>query len=233
MNLIIRRVVSTDAEQLVSVIQASLGDEVSVSHAEAIIELDERLCYVAQLDDEVVGFIDGFPTRDASGNVRYELDLLGVLPAMQGHGIGKQLVSQFIDGVYLSAGTPVIRALVSHSNEPMQRVMQQLGFVTSYDLHDLLIRPLASRSGTGVLIGHLVPVRTLTYTGIWIECPLDDAVIHAAERLGSEQNLDIAGRVVSSTDADGISSAITYGFEEIGSYHWWMLTQRTLRDRDR
>jgi ribosomal protein S18 acetylase RimI-like enzyme len=224
MNLTIRRANETDAAAIVSVIRAALGDDVPVRHVAEIISLDDHLCYAAQVDDRVVGFVDGFSTIDARGRIRYELDLLGVTPSEQGQGIGQSLVSHFVTGIRQRTEDAVIRALVSYSNKSSQRVMMKQGFTSSPEEYDLFIKVPEIRSGTNTLSDGLTMVRTLSYKGIWIERPLDESVIAAADRLGNELECNIIGSVLAIRDSAGITTAVDYGFERVGRYHWWMLT---------
>ena len=80
MDACVRRATPADALAIASVAAEVWPEEVldGAMIGRLIAETD-RVTLVAELDGAVVGFVDGFVTRSASGSLRWEVDLLAVM----------------------------------------------------------------------------------------------------------------------------------------------------------
>ena len=99
-NIMIRKMVPEDVVQILEVDRKLVGKERSPSWPQKVTRYLEMyyppLCYVAQSDGKVVGFILG-DIRGWEYAVAPSgwIDIMGVAPEFQGRGIGKKLVQAF------------------------------------------------------------------------------------------------------------------------------------------
>lgn len=215
-----------DARAICSVIQLALGDDVQQSHVQGVIAENavsegDRLTLVAA-NDEPVGFVDGFITTAAAGSLRWELDLLGVHPAQRGQSLGRQLVMAFYDAGR-SSGASVCRALVAVDNVAMHHVMRACDFRrVSTTCHLYVTEDLRADCEVDLPHdGHLVPVKTLTYSGIWVEPPITKMAVDCAKQRAAAWEMDVVGCVVAESDRRTIHILSDLDFTLIDQYHWW------------
>ena len=108
---------------------------------EARIEISEAIrphwaSLVAEADNRVVGFIFG-----RAGELEFGLpgtiawiEIIGVDPAYRRHGVGAQLISQFISSAE-DHGIQRIFTLVQKSSQDMERFFSKLGFKQGEMVH--------------------------------------------------------------------------------------------------
>ena len=220
----VRQAEVADAPQIADLIQQAFGDVVSAERICGLLQSSQRLTLVADLNGAVIGFVDAFSTGSADGALRMELDLLAVHPEQRSRGIGRHLVMAVTGTIPASAIH--MRALVAADNGAMRRLMQTCGYRQDEAASELLVAPVDA----GVMFedhaaSHLIPVRTLTYDGIWIEADsIDGDLLAAANRLAAEESAEILGAVVPASNLPLHHQLLGYGFAPVGTYHWWFFT---------
>jgi len=220
----IRQATVDDAETLVEIMKLAFGDDEDVEQVKARLADTTTYSFVS-LDHEtgaITGFIDGFTTTD--GDVlRLELDLLAVNPTYHGQGIATQLVNYFVDS-FVENG--LIRALVKVSNTSMHTVMARTGFKRVNDERYLMIGSaiLGDASEHRSDDKMLIPVSTLTYSGIWLEGDITVERIKHARGLARQLDKSIVGCVLPTGYTLHFTTLINAGFEPIGQFEWWEKT---------
>ncbi len=211
----IRPATSDDAVAIAAVASDVWPDEPLDSLViQDLIAATERRTTVAMLDDVVVGFVDGFLTKTERGESRWEVDLLAVSPAAQGHGIGRMLVRACVDAA-MAAGATTARGLVRIGNVASERVFAACGFTA--------IEPVLQLSVAGTLMRpahagslHVVPVKTFRYEGVWLE-----AVTPAALRALQPASAGVTGALISVDDRDALAAANDAGLQRDGEFRFW------------
>ena len=67
--------------------------------------------------------------------------------------------------------------------------------------------------------GHLLPVNTMTYDGLWLEADWSAEALQAAQIERTRRNLDIAGVLVAPPN-DALAAAL--GYSSVNRFHWWI-----------
>lgn len=80
-------------------------------------------CVVAEIDGELVGFVTGY--RPPARREVLFLWQVGILPSMQGRGLGKQLVTRFLDSPG-AQGATLLETTVAPSNTASQALFQAI-----------------------------------------------------------------------------------------------------------
>ena len=165
----------------------------------------------------VVGFISGFATLSAAGERRVEVDLLAVRPLHQGQGIGRELVRRLTD---IDTGACFARALIRIGNVGSERAFAACGYVVEPALHVLYVAEARGQGSAASVEGlHVVPVETLTYSGLWLEGHRTRDSLRAAPSL-LNAGQGIIGAVVPAEDVATLAPEAA-GYERIGEYRWW------------
>ena len=216
MNVSIRLATPTDAPAIAAVAAEVWPNEpLNAVIIGRLIAESARATFVAEFNGEVVGFVDGFATWAASGDARWEVDLLAVSTAAQGRGIGNRLVGESI-AAGVAIGAKTARALIRVGNFASERVFATHGFVTDRDLSDLWVADDLVPDEAQTLL-HIVPVRTFRYAGLWLE----DVTSEALQRLRPSDNGEIIGAVIRVTDHEASASASAVGLQVDGQYRFW------------
>ena len=202
---------------------SELDDNPDITRIARVIPQHHTL--VAIEEGAIVGFVDAFMTVSKGGARRFEVDLLGVLPACQGRGIARQLVAEAVEQS-TQPDVRQVRALIRESNVPSQRCFAACGFERS----DIPLRLFAADAQAGMetnvhVPAHFVVVETLTYSGIWLEGELSAAAFGQARALLHRNEWQVAGTLIPSSDADTQLLAEKAGFERVGEYRWWTLNR--------
>src|SRR5687768_8493449 len=94
MSVTIRPATPDDAPTIARLKQEVWPDDTAdpVEIASAI-QHPDHASHIAFIEKEPAGFIDGFTTTAANGVLRWEVDMLAVIPACRGQGIGTQLIN--------------------------------------------------------------------------------------------------------------------------------------------
>jgi GNAT superfamily N-acetyltransferase len=169
----------------------------------AQIEHDASVLWVAEQKDDVLGFVSAFLTVTGDGRRRWEIDLVAVRTASQGHGLGTRLIERACE-----AGQPwqasLTRALIRVENVPSQRAFEAAGFTTDGRRHELFLWLPGNEADPRPYAGPvtLLPVDTLTYRGLWIEgltaAPADEQrhAVRAARSIAARESRANVGTVI-------------------------------------
>ncbi|MAS35254.1 MAG: hypothetical protein CL610_14675 [Anaerolineaceae bacterium] len=190
--------------------------------AQALRQPDHR-AFVALADQRVVGFVDAFPTTNAAGHTRWEIDLLAVHPAYQGQKIGQRLIEAAVQ-----AGQPhpiTSRALIQVDNHASQGAFRRCGFSPDWQVYQLMI-------ATGQQAGNpqpleqavLIPVVTMNYSGLWLEGTFSAANLRAAQAECHRRDSSLVGALIPTNQAQALAAAETLGYAPIELFHWWLKT---------
>lgn len=217
MTIGIRQTRIEDAPQIAEIIKLAFHKDATVAHIPQIEHCIKKgnLTFVADLDERIVGFSDGFITISADREKRRELDLLAVHPDYHGQGIGKKIIEYYTN---LDIDADVIRALIAVGNTRMEKALTRFGYQPQDDVHGLYVCSSTSMSNASAPDdSHLIPVTTFTYNGIWLEGQISQQAIDAA--LSSKQ--DVVGAVVPITDEVTITLLQSADFSFIKQYREW------------
>jgi len=175
---------------------------------------------IAVQNERVLGFIDGFVTYSADGCPRWEVDLLGVIPGCRGCGIGLQLVQSSLRQA--AKYRPVFaRALIRMDNIASRAVFRKAKFLEDGGTLELFCSRQPPEEGVALpAAAFLVPVRTFSYRGRWLEGELTESAFLAA-RPDLKAGDGLAGALVASSDGISRSLASDAGFSKVGDYRWW------------
>ncbi len=224
MSIEIRRARPDDVDAIATIAQLSFGTAVDETHIRHLLLLNRNFTCAATLSNRVVGFADCFLTVSGEDEIRLELDLLGVHPSARGRGAGRQLVRSSIE-LARRLDVASIRALVAADNVVMQRLCAALQFQRETGSCALFVRsptPTAAAQRNPAA-ACLIPVETLTYSGIWIEGDFSQPSISHALSVANQRKLETVGAVVSHADAAAQSLFRASGFACRGTFDWWTI----------
>ncbi|MCY3778868.1 MAG: GNAT family N-acetyltransferase [Chloroflexi bacterium] len=239
MSVVIRRATPHDAVAIAAIVLEAFGERINEESGRVARVLRQSDNFVAESDDRVVGFVGNFLTRSGSGRLRFELDLLAVAQDARGGGIGAVLVDASIEAA-ASAKVDVIRTLVASRNAAMQRLCRSRGFRRDPTRHVLFVTDAqvwggadmeATESLEGVVTGeasntseaYLIPVETLTYSGIWLEGGIRKSAIDEARRLAYDGGMSRIGAVLPQSDEGAVKLLATNRFDRVGEFDWWTI----------
>ena len=243
-----------DVAALMAVERASLNDShYSPEQALKLLRRPGRWIHLACDGQAVVGFCFSFATRDAQGP-RLEIDMLGVVPSHRRRGLATRLIGAALaDG--RERRITRARGVVACDNVGSRRAFRAAGMVVGgqadllvYDLLGAEPQPFLPagwtcseeptaddpgsvqatlRDGSGVARGSArwLHVRTLSYSGIWIEDlwandPESSALLsRAAVERAKREGLDETGILwPKGRDEASRLAWLRQGYERIGDY---------------
>ncbi len=226
--ILLRRAVVSDVEGIGDVVREVWGQEILPDVCRAQIEDVECELWVAEGDDDVLGFISAFLTVDGDGHRRWEMDLVAVRPSQQGRGLGQRLIRRACQGaVRLDAA--VARALIRLSNVASQKAFQRAGFTTDRRIYHLLLWSPTPIDGPDLRPEDvsLVPVDTLTYRGLWIEGleqmtpSKQHLVVDAARSNVARENRLNAGALIPVDKVHLLTADLRAQAKLHGRYYWF------------
>jgi ribosomal protein S18 acetylase RimI-like enzyme len=223
MTLIIRTATPDDAAAIASVkARVWPAETPALDRIEQAIVHKDHATHVAHIADHAgTGFVDGFLTRSASGQQRWEVDLLAVDPAFQGQKIGQQLITaSTLAG--RAAGATRARALVQVENYASQGAFRQNGYRTTGQIYRLVVSRQAAADSPAVN-PHLIPVSTMNYSGLWLEGDPSAAHLAAAQSERARQGCDLVGALLPLEATDLLIAARQMGYNTIEHFQWWAL----------
>ncbi len=145
--------------------------------------------YVADVQGEVVGFVDGFATRAANRDLRWEIDLLAVHPDWRGRQLGKKLILACLKAGK-ERGADFARALIQTENRASQISFERCGFQCQPEMLGLFTAPPAEGVfSPDTADGHLLLVNTINYFGLWLEEDHRESSLCAARAASWRQNV--------------------------------------------
>jgi ribosomal protein S18 acetylase RimI-like enzyme len=211
------------------------GQEILPEVGKAQIEGGASVLWVATDDagrgrgEEVVGFASAFLTMGASGQGRWEVDLIAVRRDHQGHGLGTALI-RHVWRAGDTQGAALARALIRVENVASQRAFRNAGFTTDGQVTHLLLwtpRP-DKRSIPDVEGVALLTVDTLTYRGLWIEglerasTSEQRSIVGAARSIiAREQRLN-TGAVVHTDKEHALATDLRTEARMHGEHYWFL-----------
>lgn len=197
--------------------------EVNINRIENVLDDPLHSTIVVVVDDDLAGFVDGFMTTSVNGVRRWEVDLLAVRPDYQRRGIASALVEAgTIEG--RARGAELARGLVAVDNTGSQKSFTHCGYRTDGTKYDLIV--CSSRShepsrGNEEEKAYILPVKTINYTGFWIEGELNLKSLEEGKRRLATTDFDVVGAVTPENQNKLIQDGIAIGYERIGRYQWW------------
>jgi GNAT superfamily N-acetyltransferase len=217
MDAFVRRATPSDASSIAAVAAEVWPEEpLDSANIRQLIAESARATLVAELDGSVVGFVDGFVTRSASGVKRWEVDLLAVSSAARGRGVGRRLVDECV-AAGIAIGAEQSRGLVRVGNVASERVFSACGFIPDKGESNLWVAEGLFLDETQAS-PHVVPVRTFRYAGLWLEEVTVDGP-GALRPAGDDRN--VIGTVIAASDRAASNAAAAVGMQAAGRYHFW------------
>jgi [ribosomal protein S18]-alanine N-acetyltransferase len=223
MSVTIRPATPDDAPTIARLKQEVWPDDTADSaEIASAIQHPDHASHIAFMENEPAGFIDGFTTNAANGVLRWEADLLAVVPAYRGQGIGTQLIQANIEAGK-SRSVAFCRALVRVSNLSAERAFERAGYTTDGSIYALYVTRAASEVDSAVVeSAHFVPVCTFGYSGIWLEGKITGEAVRAARALSARLEGQIAGAVIARDDTAAIWTAQAAGCDYLADFCWWL-----------
>ena len=222
----IRRSVAADRDGVERIVNDVWDQDVRDDAFRTHLQAETHSLWVAEAQDEIVGFVSAFMTPARDGQTRWEIDLIAVEPAYQGQGIGGELIAKtYRDG---QVRAPVARALIRVDNLPSQRAFRRMGFSSDGEIYQLLIwtpQPGADRPCPDQIA--LLPVDALTYRGLWIE-GLDSLsrqdqrrALEVARAVAAAESCDNAGAVFLARQVEDLPPQLRAEADLQGKYVWF------------
>ena len=214
-----------DVDNITTIKRLAWPDEnCDPTQIEVVLAAPTHQTHVIEIEGQMVGFVDGFLTRDAAGLARWEVDLLAVHPDYRGRGLGSRLVTANTQAG-TQTGASRVRSLIHVENhasagaftrsrfkpQPGEATLVVLGQGAGSTSH---IRPLEKP--------YLVPVSTINYTGLWQESHFTPQGFAAACLALKECGRDLVGAIIPSENSAALTAAAAAGYEPIGNYRWWV-----------
>lgn len=225
MRVDFRRGSIADAKDIAAVKDAVWPhNSIDVDHIAAIMAEPDRITYVADIQGQIVAFVDAFLTLSAAGVLRWEVDLLAVHPDFHRRGLAYQLID-LITSSGQDMGAVLARALVHVDNQASQATFAKCGYQPDEQICCLYISSSAegnfSECQKSQQSGYLLSVNTMNYRGLWLENEFAPEHFAQAESIRDCYCWDVAGAVIHVSDSFGIKSAVRMGWQPVGFYQWW------------
>ena len=226
MSLQLRQGKSGDAVAIANVKTTLWPDEAtSPNYIAEVVQQPDHHTILAIYKEQVLGFVDGFLTLSASGQRRWEVDLLGVHPKHHGQGMGTQLM-QAITQAGREMEAEVARGLVATENIGSQKAFAKAGYVVGERPLNLWVSSIPNiQSPISNLqlpsASYLLPVTTLNYQGAWLEGELSTAGMQAAQAICTHMGWAIAGTLIDVEDGALNEAAQKVGYVFVNQFQWW------------
>jgi ribosomal protein S18 acetylase RimI-like enzyme len=224
MTPVFLRAKTAHAAQMASIIAEVWPDQVPEEAYLARVLQSPETCCIAALDaaHRAVGFCAAFMTSDSGGEPRWEVDLLAVLPESRGTGLAHKLVDRALE-FGIEAGAHSARAVVRIGNTPAERTFRRAGFTSQGGERRLVISSRGEVTPQSDLPEGVIPVSTLTYSGLWVEGEKTPEIFRAAQGYARQHGLQTVGALCEQHTAQILLDACP-GFAEVGRFS--VLTRR-------
>lgn len=213
-----RQVMPAESAELARLIQmVELDDNPNADRIASVIRFTTRSTLVETADDgTLIGFVDAFMTVSADGLPRWEVDLIGTHPDYRGRGIAQRLINASIQ-IGREQGAQSIRALIHIDNAASAGAFQRVGFHPAAGTHELFISDSPAEPSKPSTKAHLIPVCTLTYSGIWVEHDHSQQSLLAGRAIRAKYDWFIVGALLPA------GTPPPEAFAHVGMYRWWNL----------
>lgn len=129
-NIIIRKSVPEDVEKI-----KDISDKIRQKTSEALVKGRGEECFVAELNDEIVGFVAGYSLDGSFGLEESAwLAMLGVSPQLMGQKIGKELADKMLTH-FKNEGYRAVYAMVKWDSTDLLSFLKTIGFTRSKFIH--------------------------------------------------------------------------------------------------
>jgi L-amino acid N-acyltransferase YncA len=190
---------------------------------------DASALWVAEENDDVLGFVSAFLTVAGDGRRRWEVDLIAVRTASRGRGLGARLIRRICEDSRART-TSLTRALIRVENVPSQRAFEKAGFTTDGRPHRLFLWPPQAGDDMRPYTGpaDLIPVETLTYRGLWMEgltsvlAEEQRRAVRAARAIVFEESRANAGAVIPAHEVHRLAPDLRDKARMHGEYNWFV-----------
>jgi|GEM_PF-1331411 len=227
LGLEIRRAVLGDAAEISRVNNGVwTGDDLKPEVVAKAMQLPGHVGHVAVVDGAIVGFVDSFMTPTENGDLRWEVNLIGVLADYRGRGLAKALVFASNEAGRELGGSWA-RAWIKVDNVASQQTFTSCGYQVHEEPCDIYVAfgvVPAKYSGQTMAMPpqtHVIPVVTFQYYGVWLEGELLPQTFVAGQTMRVNDEGMIAGAVIPISQTDEIQAAIDAGYGLINRYQWW------------
>ncbi len=219
---IIRPAVAQDISAIVTLSEHVWDTPFSQETIATALAQDRHRAHVIDTPDGIMGYISSFLTHASQGLQRWEVDLLAIHPDYRNQGAGRALVhATTAAGRAMRAN--IARALVRVSNIPMRHVMTACAYACSEEAYALYVAQPHHYDNHALASDKtwLLPVKTFSYVGIWLEGAITQNAINTAHKLATEKQADTLGAVIPLSYVHDCRLLESQGFERIGEFHWW------------
>lgn len=182
--------------------------------------------FLAQVNEKIIGFVDGFITHSAAGILRWEVDLLGVASIWRGNGLGTQLVHTSLQAGK-KLGAEQARALIQVNNVASQITFRRIGFAAQPIVYHLYTTYEQTAPVDLPARANLVPVVTFSYRGVWLEDDFSSSALLAARAALNDPANELAGALIPKSQSEKLRLAEAHGFHFVGVYQWWQIELKT------
>lgn len=219
----IRQATPGDATGIAIVKQLAWPDEaVDVAQIAQAIAHEQHVTHVAVHDASIIGFVDGFITRNPAPFLRWEVDLLAIHPAYRGCHYGARLIQHSTQAGY-RRGAHLVRCLIRANNVASQKTFARCTYRQDPQMRTIYVASPENRGATFHTFAQVwvaIPVTTLTYTGWWLEATTQEQEDRTSPRL-RELDRMVVGIVLETEDAKSQNEAQLAGFTALGQFHEW------------
>jgi len=222
---LLRQALTEDLSELIRVKLLTWPDEViDSSRIARVLNDPQHTCIVAEKDDRLAGFVDGFFTEGPTGKrfpfaKRWEVDLLAVEPDQRGRRLGEALVNASCRTV----DAQPVRALIRSGNLASQVTFSRCGFKRAGAVNHLYVTTEKyDGASEGAPAGRYIGVITMNYTGIWLEGSFSSADLLEARRLLGTGKYDLGGAVIPAVQSESCQAAVRLHYQFVDEYDWWI-----------
>ncbi|NWF68782.1 MAG: GNAT family N-acetyltransferase [Chloroflexi bacterium] len=222
MRVEIQRASVEQAAEIAAIKREVWPDEwADAAYLAAVVAEPDHVTHIGWVDGLAAGLVSGFVTLDENGVRRWEVDLLGVLPAYRGRGLAIRLVAASTASGY-EIGAAMARGLVAVGNTGSEKAFARAGYGIAAGTCGLYVSDGAAEMQSGDAAGaYLLPVTTLNYRGIWVEGRITEAGLWQARAVRTRYGWQIAGAVIPLADTVAAGAAQAAGYALVGQYRWW------------
>jgi ribosomal protein S18 acetylase RimI-like enzyme len=222
MTFTIRKAKLEDRQQIIA-LKSTVWPQESASNRDvsAVLDHPTHQVFIAEENNRLTGFVDGFTTIDASGRHRWEVDLLAVHPEHRRKGVAQALVTACTQLTH-DYPSDYARALIALNNPGSKKTFQSCAYECIDPVHELLVTGF-KKEIYYELATHFFPVavQTLSYHGFWLE--MNPSKLETSQKLPEKSLKDaVLGVVLDKGEKQMAVKLREMGFNLVGQYQWWI-----------